>query len=129
MKRHTCDGLPCGREQAVGALLPADSVGWVGAHLGTGQAEVHGTGDSSRPEIIEALSRVLHIHPMLVSFQARPEDLKPRRMSDLIPLRDWTSHPVYAELFVPSMPCTSWPLALAVEGRGVDGLGIQPQGP
>jgi len=40
------------------------------------------------------------IHPMMVSYQARPEDLKPCRMSDLIPLRDWTSHPVYAELFV-----------------------------
>ena len=38
---------------------------------------------------------------MMVSFQALPEDLKPRRMSDLIPLRSWTSHPVYAELFVP----------------------------
>jgi DNA-binding CsgD family transcriptional regulator len=87
--------------EAVGALLPADSVGWVGTHLRTGKVEIHSTGDSGRPAIIEALSRVIHLHPMMVSYQARPEDSTPRRMSDLIPLRDWISHPVYAEAFVP----------------------------
>jgi DNA-binding CsgD family transcriptional regulator len=87
--------------EAVGALLPADSVEWVGTHLRTGQVEIHSTGDSGRPAITEALSRVLPIHPMMVSYQAQPEDSAPRRMSDLIPLRDWTSHQAYAELFVP----------------------------
>lgn len=87
--------------EAVGVLLPADSVGWVGTHLRTGRVEIHSTGDSGRPAVIEALSRMLPIHPMLMSYQARPDDSTPRRMSDLIPLRDWTSHQVYAELFVP----------------------------
>ena len=87
--------------EAVADLLPADSLGWIGAEPPGGEVEMYGTADSDRPEISQAVARVLSIHPMWTSYSARPDDLAPRRMSDLVAPRMWRSHPVYSEVFAP----------------------------
>ena len=40
-----------------------------------------------------------HAHPMLLAYQSRPGDMAPLRMSDLIAVRKWQSHPVYSEVY------------------------------
>ena len=87
--------------ECVGALLPADQVGWLSVDTGGGEAEVYGTGGIDRPEIVQALARWAGAHPMLLSYRARPGDMAPLRMSDLIAVRAWRSHPVYSEVYSP----------------------------
>ena len=87
----------CATAESVGGLLPADSLGWMAVHTRSGEAEAYGTGAAVRPEVIAAFARVAGSHPMLQSYQDCPWDITPRRMSDLMPLREWRSHPVYAE--------------------------------
>ena len=92
--------------ESVSVLLPADSLGWVAVDMPAGNAEIHGTGDSGRPEVVRALTRVARAHPMLLSYGEHPGDMSPRRMSDLIPLSEWQSHQVYAEVFQPLLGTT-----------------------
>ena len=63
-----------------------------------GKAEVHGLGYVDRPEIVLALGRWVGAHPMLSSYRARPEDMTPLRMSDLMAVAIRRSHPVYSEV-------------------------------
>ena len=87
--------------ESFGALLPANQIGWLDVDTGGGEAEVYGTGGMDRPEIVQALGRWAHAHPMLLSYKARPGDMAPLRMSDLIAVRKWQSHPVYSEVYSP----------------------------
>jgi DNA-binding CsgD family transcriptional regulator len=83
--------------ESVGILLPADSLGWIAVRTRSGEAEVYGRGNATRPEVVAALARVASSHPMLRSYRDCPWDMTPRRMSDLIAPPAWRSHPVYAE--------------------------------
>ena len=85
--------------ESVDALVPADQIGWLDVDTGRGEVEVYGTGGMERPEIVQALGRWAHAHPMLLAYQARPGDMAPLRMSDLIAVRKWQSHPVYSEVY------------------------------
>jgi DNA-binding CsgD family transcriptional regulator len=84
---------------AVSALVPADQLGWLAVDTGEDEAEIYGTGGIDRPEIVQALARWAGAHPMLLSYQAAPEDMAPLRMSDLMAVRAWRSHPVYSEVY------------------------------
>jgi DNA-binding CsgD family transcriptional regulator len=110
----------CAASAALAALVPGDSVGWVGAHLKTGAVEICGfPPESSRPEIVEAVARTRHVHPMLVAYSANLNDLSPRRISDLISERAWRSHQVYGEVFVPLAAVHQLTVMLAPFGDGV----------
>ena len=85
--------------ESVNALLPADQIGWHAVDTTAGKAEVHGLGYVDRPEIALALARWVGAHPMLLSYRARPGDMTPLRMSDLMAVRAWRSHPVYSEVY------------------------------
>ncbi len=102
--------------EAIAELLPADSLGWISAKPGAA-AEIYGTEDSDRPEISQAVARVLPIHPMWTSYSEKPDDLAPRRMSDLVSPRMWLSHPVYSELFIPLGAVHQLTIILAPVGR------------
>jgi DNA-binding CsgD family transcriptional regulator len=47
--------------------------------------------DVLRTDIVRMLER----HPQIVSYRTRPDDIAPRRLSDLISQRQWQAHPVY----------------------------------
>ena len=104
--------------QSLGEVFRTDSQGWAGTHLSTRVAEIRGTNGSDRPEIAEALSRVMAQHPMYLSYLTPPGTMTPRRMSDLIPDRVWRSHPVFSELFIP-MGVTAQ-LTIVVEPASVE---------
>ncbi len=87
--------------ECVSALLPADQLGWLDVDTGRREVEIFGTGGIDRPEIVQSLGRWAGAHPMLLSYQARPEDMAPLRMSDLITVGAWRSHPVYSEVYSP----------------------------
>lgn len=82
-------------------LLPSDSLGFIEYDVDVGRVHVWGTGDSARAEIGDALSHHPDRHPVLASLTERPYDPSPRRISDLLSLRDWRRHEVYNEVFVP----------------------------
>jgi hypothetical protein len=83
--------------ESVSILLPADQLGWLAVDTTVGEAEVHGLG-VGEPEI-DALARWAGAHPMLLAYQARPADMTPLRMSDLMAVAEWRSHPVYSEVY------------------------------
>jgi hypothetical protein len=85
--------------ESVGVLLPADQTSWLDVDTGEGEAEIYGTGGMDRPEIVQGLGRWAHAHPMLLSYQAHPGNMAPLRMSDLIAVDKWQSHPVYSEVY------------------------------
>jgi DNA-binding CsgD family transcriptional regulator len=87
--------------ECVGALLPADQHYWTAVDTGEGAAEMYGTGGMGRPEIVQALGRWVGAHPLLLSYRDRPGDMAPLRLSDMIAVRAWRSHPVYAEVYRP----------------------------
>ena len=87
--------------ESVNTILPSDQLGWLAVDTTVGEAETHGLGDVSRPEIVAALARWATAHPMLLSYRARPGDMTPLRMSDLVGVRAWRSHPVYSEVYRP----------------------------
>ena len=87
--------------ECVGALLPADQLYWTAVDTGEGAAEMYGTGGMGRPEIVQALGRWVGAHPLLLSYRDRPGDMAPLRLSDMIAVRAWRSHPVYAEVYRP----------------------------
>ena len=87
--------------ECVNALLPADQLGWLAVDTRPGEADIYGTGGMDRPEIVQALGRWAGAHPMLLSYRGRPGDMAPLRMSDLIAVRAWRSHPVYSEVYSP----------------------------
>ena len=87
--------------ECVGALLPADQLYWTSLDTGEGAAEMYGTGGIDRPEIVQALGRWAGAHPLLLSYRDRPGDIAPLRLSDMIAVRAWRSHPVYAEVYRP----------------------------
>jgi DNA-binding CsgD family transcriptional regulator len=91
----------CAAAECLGAFLPADQLGWLAVDTRPGEAEIYGTGGIDRPEIVQALARQANAHPMLLSYRARPGDMAPLRMSDLIAVRAWRSHPVYSEVYRP----------------------------
>jgi DNA-binding CsgD family transcriptional regulator len=41
------------------------------------------------------IARAVDEHPAVMSYRARPRDLRPRRLSDLIGQREWLAHSVY----------------------------------
>jgi len=89
----------CAAAECVSTFLPADQLAWLTVDTRPGKAEIYGTGGMDRPEIVQALARWAHVHPMLLSYRARPGDMAPLRMSDLIAVRAWRSHPVYSEVY------------------------------
>jgi DNA-binding CsgD family transcriptional regulator len=87
--------------ESLRSLIPADSLGWVGIQVATGATRLVGTDGSDRAEIVKAVRRSAPKHPMLLSYMATRASIEPRRMSDVIGWREWRSHEVYRELFVP----------------------------
>jgi DNA-binding CsgD family transcriptional regulator len=87
--------------EAVCALLPCDIVGWTSIDVPSQDAEAYVADDHLPPEVIEAIGRLIDVNPMWLSYHEHPEDLGPRRVSDLIGSREWRAHPLYAEVFRP----------------------------
>jgi hypothetical protein len=50
---------------------------------------------------VDLLASVIDVHPLVRRYMENPADLSPQRISDCLPERDWRSHRVYSELFVP----------------------------
>ncbi len=87
--------------ESVGALIPAEQISWLAVDVPAGETEIHGTGGIDRPEIVQALARFVDGHPIWMSYRDQPGYISPIRMSDLIAVRAWRSHPVYSEVFRP----------------------------
>jgi hypothetical protein len=87
--------------ESVDPALPSDFLGWTAVSLQSGEAEVYDTGGIVQPDVTSARLRLGQQHPMWLSYCDHPQDMTPRRMSDLIALRPWRSHPVYWEVFRP----------------------------
>ena len=83
-------------------LFPSEIVGW--AELGvTGGARttlLTRTGPE-RDTVTSLVAENAYRHPMGTHMQAHPTSVEAVRMSDLIALREWREHQIFAELFKP----------------------------
>src|SRR6478609_10753052 len=88
--------------QAIDRSLPGDTGGLVQADIPRGTVTISGNPHGSvQPETTTTLARVVMSHPKAISYLSNPDDLRPRRMTDILGDRAWRAHPVYHELFLP----------------------------
>ncbi|MBD8868586.1 response regulator transcription factor [Nocardioides donggukensis] len=80
------------------ALFGADAVLWTEIDFGAGRVEASRDGLVD-PLLAVGLARHGRAHPSILSYLAEPSDLRPRRVSDLVPDRVWRSTAVYDEVF------------------------------
>lgn len=87
-------------QRTLGALVPADLVGWVTVDVPSARATTAGVDEVAEVERI--IWDVLFEHPMIVSYMSeRLASYAPRRISDIIPMRRFRMTRTYAELFAP----------------------------
>jgi DNA-binding CsgD family transcriptional regulator len=79
--------------------LPGDLVLWTGLNFAAGTARVIQGGVGPVPELGSGLARAGHDHPSILSYLKAPDDLGPRRISDVVDAREWRGTDAYNEVF------------------------------
>lgn len=84
---------------ALARLIPADQVIWAMVDFSAKSATVHGATDADTAVLAAGLARFGHTHQGVRSFELRPRDRSPRRISDVASQSEWHRTPLYNEAY------------------------------
>lgn len=100
-------------------LLPSDDLIWAHVDLTTVSATVRGAGAKENAARASALANYGHTHEGLRSYERTPNDVAPRRISDVTTTAAWHATALYNELYRQFGPAHQLGLLTSMAGHGM----------
>jgi DNA-binding CsgD family transcriptional regulator len=100
-------------------LLPAEQVMWAEVDFAAGMARARGGTPAVNRAVAEGLVRYGHTHQGVQSYETRPLDVSPRRLSDVATQMQWHRTPLYNEVYREYGPAYQLGLMISRSSPGV----------